>query len=189
MLRKLKSQSKCGEKISTFYFIFSKIWQFFSGKNENIATEYFVFYFHINLAHTHTHKEAEEEVLRLTWLIEKMTWKRLLCFNFQLPLHVEMTCVHLNFFIDSEEHWSWKISTEVRSLKSEPPCDDLEYISFQIIWLHLIGSELELQLETIMWHTRLLRKLCIYFAIGYVVVLIFSIIYLISPKCVFAEKF
>jgi hypothetical protein len=63
--------------------VFTQIWQNFTKKKK---------------------KKAEEEVLRLTWLIEKMAWKRSLCFNFQLPLHVEMTCVHLNFFIDSEEH-------------------------------------------------------------------------------------
>jgi hypothetical protein len=98
---------------------------------------------------------------------------------------VEMTYVHLNFLIDSEEHWSGKIYREVRSLKSESRCDDLEYLSFQILWLHLIGSELELQLETIMWHTRLLRKLCIYFAIGYVVVLIFfNYLFDVTKVCV-----
>ncbi len=188
---KLKSQSKCGEKISTIFFS-PKFWQFFSGKKWEHCNRIIFFWSSHKFgktSHTKKYIYIPKEVLRLPWLIEKMTWKQSLCFNFQLPLHVEMTCVHLNFCIDLEEHWSWKINKEVRSLKFESPCDDLEYLSFQIIWLHLIGFELELQLETIMWHMRLLRKLCIYFAIGYVVVLIFSFIYLISPKCVIVEKF
>jgi hypothetical protein len=123
-------------------------------------------------------------------VIEKMTWKRSLCFNFQLPLHVEMTCVHLNFFIDSEEHWSSKINREGTRLKSEV------WIPLWWSWVSFFSNNM----TTYYWiwtgaaagnyHVthEALGKLCIYFAVGYVVVLIFSIIYLISPKCVFAEK-
>jgi len=93
------------KKFQHFILFFPKFGNSFQEKmrtlQQNILFFIFTLIWH---THTHTHKEAEEEVLRLTWLIEKMTWKRLLCFNFQLPLHVEMTCVHLNFFIDSEEH-------------------------------------------------------------------------------------
>lgn len=167
-------------------FFFTKFGDSFQKKMRTLQQNSLFLFSHKFGKTSHTKKKkAEEEVLRWTWLIEKMTWKRSLCFNFQLPFHVEMTYVHLNFFIDSEEHWSWKISREVRSLKSESPFDDLEYLSFQILWLHLIGSELELQLETIMWHTRLLRKLCIYFAIGYVVVLIFfNYLFDVTKVCV-----
>jgi hypothetical protein len=66
---------KCGDSFqkkmrtlqqNMLFFIFTSVWQDFPHTPKKKKKK----------------KKAEKEVLRLTWLIEKITWKRSLCFNF-----------------------------------------------------------------------------------------------------------